>query len=69
VQLGGDEPDFGVLLDDMEVPWGGSVLHGLLIAPRVAERRGTAPRQQGSPGALASARTRSDPVSIHGSAR
>jgi 2-keto-4-pentenoate hydratase len=33
-QLGVDQPDFGPLLDDMNVPTGGSVDTGELIAPR-----------------------------------
>lgn len=34
-QLGVDEPDFGTLLSDMEVPHGGTVPYGRLIQPRV----------------------------------
>jgi 2-keto-4-pentenoate hydratase len=33
-QLGVDQPDFGVLFDDMEVPSGGEVDSGRLIAPK-----------------------------------
>lgn len=34
-QLGVDQPDFGALLDDMEVTDGGQLPAGMLIAPRV----------------------------------
>jgi 2-keto-4-pentenoate hydratase len=33
-QLGVDQPDFGVLFDDMRVPNGGEVTNGRLIAPK-----------------------------------
>ncbi len=34
-QLGVDQPDYGTLLDEMEIPDGGSVDAGLFIAPRL----------------------------------
>ena len=34
-QLGVDQPDYGALLDDMEVPASGTVAAGRLLAPRV----------------------------------
>lgn len=34
-QLGVDQPDFGILFADMEVPYGGTVVPGRLIQPKV----------------------------------